>query len=71
MREKLQSYSNVAEMIKSIESFWKLKAVDGWWENRYSVSILAGETSFIQNKTTREWKSYQYGCFKIKTLFPM
>ena len=71
MRKKLRTYSNVAEMIESVEDFWKLKVVDGWRENRYWVSVLGGKTSFIENKETGEWLSYQRGIFKIKTLFPV
>ncbi len=69
--KKLKEYTNIKELIESVEDFWERKVIDGWRENRYWVSVLKGDVAFVENKKTGEWKSYQGGCYKIRTILPI
>ena len=67
----MKPYSNVNELIKSVEDYFGLKVIDGQKENKYWVSVLEGNIFFKKDKDTEEIKSYQMGCLRIKTMMPM
>lgn len=67
----LKGYSSIKELVNVLRETLKLEIIDGWQENKYWVSVTGGDIVSIKNPETGEFKTYQRGIFKIKTMLPI